>query len=452
MLTSVKSPRNGCGLHGALQTVTEIKGIVPIVHANAGCAIQNYLADKSSGQVGSAVSGEEIFSTDALERHVIFGGASRLREQIKNTIKVAEADLYIVLNSCESAMVGDDVEAMTRESREQGEQVIECLTAGFHGDSHYGYEAVVSDILKKIKLVKEVEKEKNDRLVNIFGVLPHKDIYFKGDLEEIKRILEGIGIKVNTFFGADGSVEDFSKASGAALNIVFSKWGREPARFLSEEYSIPTTEWNSIPTGPEEVSEFLYEISGKLGIDEETARRSAQKEKDEFAYYLKGIRDSFYEEFAGRSVAVVGDESTVVKVAGYLKNYLDADIRIAVVTDYFGKAELSAEEKAETVAGLAGEVYFTQDSKEIQDILIHSSVDLVLGSSLDRQAVEEKGTVGLDISYPGYGKAIMNRTYSGMHGALTLTEDYLTAIREADSLKEKRLLEYIRQDSAKEGE
>ena len=196
MLTSVKSPRNGCGLHGALQTVTEIKGIVPIVHANAGCAIQNYLADKSSGQVGSAVSGEEIFSTDALERHVIFGGASRLREQIKNTIKVAEADLYIVLNSCESAMVGDDVEAMTRESREQGEQVIECLTAGFHGDSHYGYEAVVSDILKKIKLVKEVEKEKNDRLVNIFGVLPHKDIYFKGDLEEIKRILEPYKDKV----------------------------------------------------------------------------------------------------------------------------------------------------------------------------------------------------------------------------------------------------------------
>ena len=42
MSNVIKNPRNGCALHGALQTVQEIKGAVPVVHANAGCGVVNY--------------------------------------------------------------------------------------------------------------------------------------------------------------------------------------------------------------------------------------------------------------------------------------------------------------------------------------------------------------------------------------------------------------------------
>lgn len=445
MQTSIKSPRNGCGLHGALQTVSEIRGVVPIVHANSGCSIQNYLANKSSGLGNAPISGEEIFSTDAQERHVIFGGASRLREQIKNTIKVAEGDLYIVLNSCESAMVGDDVEAMTRESREQGESIIECLTAGFHGDSHYGYESVVADIVKKISLVKNVEETKNEKLVNIFGIIPQKDVYFKGNLLEIKRILEGIGLEVNTFFGFTNGIEEFSKASGALLNIVFSKWGRGPAEVLEDKYGIPKLEWEGVPIGPEEVFSFLKSVADQLNISEETVKQFIEKEEEEFNYYYQGIIDSFYEEIGGRSIAVVGDESTVVSISGFLKKYLGASIEIAVVTDYFGKQDLSKEEKSKAVVDIAKEVYFTQDGKEIRDIILHNDVDIVLGSSLEKQVAENKGIVNLDISYPVYGKAITNRAYAGVKGALTLTEDYLTVVKKANLIKEKKLLDFINQ-------
>ena len=41
----IKNPRNGCALHGALQTIQEIEGVVPVVHANAGCGVINYLAN-----------------------------------------------------------------------------------------------------------------------------------------------------------------------------------------------------------------------------------------------------------------------------------------------------------------------------------------------------------------------------------------------------------------------
>ncbi len=444
MQTTIKSPRNGCGLHGAVQTVQEIKGIVPIVHSNSGCAIQNYLANKASGLANGYVSGESIFSTDAQERHVIFGGASRLREQIKNTIKVADGDLYIVLNSCESAMVGDDVEAMTRESREQGESVIENLTAGFHGDSHYGYETVVADIVKKIPLVKNIEDGKQDNLVNVFGIIPQKDIYFKGDLAEVKRILNGIGLEVNTFFGPVNGVEEFTKAPNAALNLVFSKWGNKAADQLGEQYGIPKLEFTGVPTGPKAVAEFVNEVAKKLSIDEEAVNGFLQNEEEEFNYYYQGLTDTFYEELVGKSVAVVGDESTVVRVGGFLKDYLGASVEIAIITDYFGAAERSKEEKSKEAVDLAQDVYFTQDAKEIQDILAHNDVDLILGSSLENPVAEKKEIVSLEISYPVYYKTIVNKTYAGNRGALTLIEDYSTAVKAARHLREQKLQQYIR--------
>lgn len=442
MQTVIKNPRNGCGLHGAIQTIEEIRGVVPIVHSNAGCTIQNYLANKASGFGNGEVSGYSIPSTDVQERHVIFGGASRLREQIKNTVKVVNGDLYIVLNSCESAMVGDDIAAMTKEAVEQGEPVIDCLIAGFHGDSHYGYESVVTDIIKKIPVVKKIAEEKQENLVNIFGILPQKDIYFKGDLAEIKRILEGIGLKVNTFFGPENGVEEFKKAPSAALNLVFSKWGVKPAEKLEELYGIPKLVFSSVPIGIKEVREFVGKVGESLNLQEETVNAFLQKEEETFRYYFNGIVDSFYEEQAGKIIALVGDESTVLRIGKFVKEYLGAIIDVAVITDAF-PGEDGKIKKSEELKALANEIYFSQDGKEIDNILIHSDVELILGSSLEDEAAKKKETLNLEISYPVYHKTIINKTYAGVNGALTLTEDYITAVKENNRKEEERLLKII---------
>lgn len=443
MQTVVKSPRNGCGLHGAVQTIEEIRGVVPIVHSNAGCTVQNYLANKAGGFGNGYISGEAVPSTNVQERHVIFGGASRLREQIKNTVKVTDGKLYIVLNSCESAMVGDDIEAMTREAREQGIAVIECLAAGFHGDSHYGYEVIVTDIIKKLPLVKPLVGEKNEKLVNILGVLPQKDIYFKGELTEISRILRGIGLEVNTFFGPQDGVEEFAKAPNAALNLVFSKWGLKPAEQLDEQYGIPKLVFDGVPVGPDAVSKVVKTVAEQLSLDMDTVTEFLEKEEREFYYYYHGLVDSFYEEAAGKSIAIVGDESTIVKTASFLRDYLGANIEIAIVTDYFGKEASSEEEKTKSVFSIAKEVYFTQDGKEIQDILRYGDEELILGSSLENTIADKKGIASLEISYPVYNRSIANKSYVGNKGALTLAEDYLTTVKLANRVREQELMQYI---------
>ncbi|MDR1902354.1 MAG: hydrogenase, partial [Treponema sp.] len=93
----IRNPRHGCDLHGALKTVEALNDAVPIVHANAGCVYQHYLSDGSGRLAGGGVWGPEVPGTEITEKHVVFGGASRLREQIKNTVKVIDGSLYVVL-------------------------------------------------------------------------------------------------------------------------------------------------------------------------------------------------------------------------------------------------------------------------------------------------------------------------------------------------------------------
>lgn len=443
MQTIIENPRNGCGLHGAVSTILEIRGAVPIVHSNAGCAVSSYLANQSSGMENSFIGGYEVPGTNVLERHVIFGGASRLREQIKNTLKVVNGELYVVLNSCESAMVGDDIDAMTKEVQEQGEQVIDSLIAGFHGDSHYGYEQILTDIIQKLPKVRKTDGEKEADLVNLFGILPQKDIYFKGDLEEIKRILEGIGVKVNTFFGPTDGVEEFAKAPQAALSIVFSKWGKKAAKELEREYQIPVLSYPSVPIGIRQVREFVKDVQEKLEIDSERAEQFLRREEERFLYYFGGIARCFYDEHVGCRIAIAGDESNVLRYGSFLKEYLGVTIDTAIITDMFLDEHVSESEKLKQWSDFANNVHFSQDGNEIAEILERSQAELILASSLEDVLAKHLGIVNFAVSYPVYHQAVLNKSYAGINGALTFTEDFITRIKESIAFKEALLDEQI---------
>ncbi len=439
----IENPRSGCGLHGAVSTILEIRGAVPIVHSNAGCAVSSYLANQSSGMENSFIGGYEVPGTNVQERHVIFGGASRLREQIKNTLKVVNGELYVVLNSCESAMVGDDIDAMTKEVQEQGEQVIDSLIAGFHGDSHYGYEQILVDIIRKLPKIREVEEEKETNLVNIFGILPQKDLYFKGDLEEIKRILEGIGVKVNTFFGPVDGVEEFARAPQAALTVTFSKWGQKAAKELEKTYQIPFLSYPSVPTGIRQVRKFVKEIQEKLGLDAERTEQFLRREEERFLYYFGGVARCFYDEHVGCRIALAGDESNVLRYGSFLKEYLGVTIDTAVITDMFLEEHVSESEKIKQWQGFAENVHFSQDGNEIETILGRSHADLILASSLEDALAERLGIVNFAVSYPVYDRAVLNKSYAGITGALNFTEDFITRVKESRALKERKLDEWI---------
>ncbi|MCR5766413.1 MAG: hydrogenase [Treponema sp.] len=428
MQNILKTPRNGCALQGSLQTLQEIKGVIPVIHSTSGCAYQNFLANKASGFGKSFISTEELPGTDMQERHIIFGGASRLREQIKNTIKVIDGKLYVVLNSCPSAMVGDDVDAMVRESQEQGEKVIDGLSAGFHGDVHYGYSQILTEVFQNLSKVDKSEVNKEKNLVNIFGILPQKDLYYKGDLEEITRILSAAGIKVNQFFAYEGGSEQLVNAKNASLNIVFSRWGQAPADKLEELYSIPTLTFDALPFGFDESADFIKLVSEKLGLDFAPAQDFLAKEAARLDYYFSSLKEVFYQNHLNKEVDIVADEAVAKKYARFLKKYFNSKINTVIITDFLPNDDNPESAKTESLKDLAEKIFIAQDQSEIEKILSFTESSLILGSSLENKIASKKAVPNLVVSYPSYKNLILNKSHAGIIGAIQFAEDFVRAV------------------------
>ncbi|HWR55219.1 MAG TPA: nitrogenase component 1 [Negativicutes bacterium] len=398
----------GCALHGAIRTVLAIGGLVPIVHSNTGCAMQGAIANRAAGTL-FVHDGMEIPTTAVIERHVVFGGASRLREQIKNTIKVVEGEAYIVLDGCEAEMVGDDSEAMVKEAVvQQAEKVFSCKTAGFHGSAHKGYESVMVDIIRALPVLGVQEDPR--KTVNVFGILPGTDVFWRGDLEEIARLFAGIGLHANVFFGP-GGFDEVKRAPSAALSLVFSEWGLIPARELKAVYGVPVLEFEAPPIGYDDVEAGLRTVGQKLKLDSRVIESFLQKEKERFYGYLETAADAYYEEQVSRNAAIIADEAPGKAIAGFLERHLAAKV---VLRDSVAKNVES------------------------------SGAGIIIGSAQEAQEARALGIPLLGAAYPVNG-VIMNKTYMGISGSLRLTEDYIGVIAAHNRVRQAEVIKKIRE-------
>src|SRR5664279_3381086 len=105
MAHPLEQPGIGCALHGALHSAAAVPGVVPVLHATAGCGIQAYRNGGADGWGGpDPLGGIAVSASNIFEKQVVFGATARLREQIKNTAKVVDGRLLVVLSSCATEM------------------------------------------------------------------------------------------------------------------------------------------------------------------------------------------------------------------------------------------------------------------------------------------------------------------------------------------------------------
>lgn len=420
MHESIERTRQGCNLQGALQTLTEINGVVPILHSTPGCGVQNYYANKSSLSRNGYLGGYEIPNSNVFEKQVIFGGTSRLREQIKNTVKILQGGLYVVLSGCESEMVGDDSISMTQEIVDQGEKAIYYKAPGFTGNQYSGFLGVVDAIISQLPNVSSNPLQKEKNLVNILGILPKQDIYWKGNLAEIDRIFGDIGIKVNTLFGYGQGLEQWKEIANANLNIVVSKWGTPAAEKLKDKYGTPFIVFDSVDLG-DEIETFVRSVAKEIGTDLDLVEKYLQSEKKKFVYALEQFIEYAYDYDLQKSIAIVGDESTVIRYSKFLSKYWGIEIEIAIITDFTG---IPKEQKIpNSIKEIVNEIYFSRDTSTISKILKAGNIELILGSGLENIVAEQLQLPNFIVSYPAFQKVIINKSDIGYQGGISILED-----------------------------
>jgi nitrogenase molybdenum-iron protein beta chain len=414
----IESPRFSCALGGALSTITAIKDTVPIIHAGPGCGVQVFYGQSfTAGFRGSGwIGGVSVPSTNTYEKEVVFGGESRLKEQIENTIELIDGDRYVVLTGCTSELIGDDVSGILREFEDKS--IIYAETAGFRGSSYIGYEILLDAFIDQI--VKE--KPKEEKLVNIFGIIPSQDVFWEGNLAEIERILNLVGLEVNTIFN-DKKIEDLS---AAALNIVVSPWaGVKIAQKLKEKFETPYI-INPLPIGVTETNLFLKNVGKALGID---VSEVTAKEEERTYKSIDKVADFIVDFDVQLRFATISDSNYAIALNKFLVNELGWIPSLALISDdvpedyrdYIRK-ELNFKKT------LSPEVIFSSDSGKLWDALEKEAPNFIFGSSLDKNLAEKIGAGRLSVSFPITDRIVIDKGYAGYKGAISLIEDTLSEI------------------------
>lgn len=416
MSNIIETPRFSCALGGALNTITAIDGVVPILHAGPGCGVQLFYGQSFTGGFrGSGwIGGVSVPSTNTYEKEVVFGGEPRLKEQIENTIDLIDGEKYVVLTGCTSELIGDDVSGVLRDFNDK--PIIYAETAGFRGSSYIGYEILLDAFIDQI--VKEKPKEKG--LVNILGIVPSQDVFWEGNLAEIERILNGIGLEVNTIFNGK-KIEDLSSAS---LNIVLSPWvGVKAAEKLKGKFGTPYI-INPLPIGATETNLFLEKVGNALGID---VSDFTAKEEEKTYRSIEKVADFVVDFDVQLRFATITDSNYALALNKFLVNDFGWIPSLALISDDvsddykdFIRSELNFKNT------ISPEVVFESDSGKIWDAVEKEAPNFIFGSSLDKDLAANLGATKLSVSFPFTDRIVIDRGYAGYKGAISLVEDALS--------------------------
>jgi nitrogenase molybdenum-iron protein beta chain len=418
--------------------MSAMPGIIPIAHTALGCA--GNLANASSfggGYFGSGYcSGGSVPSSGITEREVVFGGLERLREEITTARELLDARLFVVVTGCMTEIIGDDVDGVVDTFADtEGAPVIAVNTPSFKGDAYRGHEILLDAVFNTYL---PASGAKDARLVNLFGLVPAYDPFFRGDLEEIARMLARIGIRANTFFTPGQTFDDMLTAPKAALNIIFSRvlLGGFAENF-KRKHGVDA--WiTDVPVGAVAAGRFLREAGARLGVDPGLVRKTIDEENRSYYGYFERTADVFADSDFKFYAVTATNANYAIPAGGFIQNELGWAPLEAFVTDELQDRQRRHLADAYREAALTGALLFETDTTKIartvharhpqnQGQLYFDGDDplFILGSALEKPLAAARGAQHLSVSFPLYNRVIIDRGYAGFRGGLHLLEDIL---------------------------
>ncbi|HEY6838629.1 MAG TPA: nitrogenase component 1, partial [Geobacteraceae bacterium] len=335
MSTFIEKPRFTCPLGGAIATVSALPRAIPILHASQGCGgNSNGAILQAAGHLGSGYCGGTSIPASSIgEQQIVFGGLARLEEQLESTKEIVDGDLFVVISGCTAELIGDDIASVVRayNKEEDGRPPLVWAPApGFKGNSYLGYESVLQSLFSDY-VVPAAEKAQGK--VNVWGIPPSLDVFWEGNLLEIRRILEGVGLTVNTFFTRQDSLEALRGAGDAELNIVLSPVnGIAAAETFKEVHGVDYLV-NDLPIGAKATEEFVRLIAQRLKLDASVVEQFLAEEKEDYYHFYGRVADAYADIDLQRYTAIIADTTYAVALTRFAAKELGWIPKLVAITD-----------------------------------------------------------------------------------------------------------------------
>ena len=286
----------GCAFDGAKIALQPIADVVHLVHGPIACE------GNSWDNRHSASSGPQIyrtgFTTDINELDVIYGGEKRLFKSIREVLDKYDPPAVFVYQTCVTALVGDDIEAVCKRATEKfGKPIIPINAPGFAGPKNLGNKLGAEALLDYVIGTREPEFTTSYD-INIIG-----EYNLVGELWQVKPLLDALGIRILATIAGDGRYNDIASAHRAKVNMmVCSKSMINIATKMQQRWGIPYFEGSFYGIG--DMGDSLRQIAKLLvqqGAPTDLLGRTERLIEVEEARAYKRI-EQFKERLTGKRV------------------------------------------------------------------------------------------------------------------------------------------------------
>ena len=246
----------GCAFDGAKIALQPLTDVAHLVHGPIACE-GNSWDNRSANSSGSKLY-RTGFTTDISELDVIYGGEKRLYRSIKEVIDKYDPPAVFVYQTCVTALIGDDIEAVCKAAAKKfGKPIIPVNAPGFVGNKNLGNKLGGEALLDYVIGTAEPEYT-TPYDINIIG-----EYNLSGELWQIKPLLDELGIRLLACISGDAKYKEvaYSHRARAAM-MVCSKAMINIARKMEERYAIPFFEGSFY--GVSDMSDSLRQIAGLL--------------------------------------------------------------------------------------------------------------------------------------------------------------------------------------------
>jgi nitrogenase molybdenum-cofactor synthesis protein NifE len=368
-----------CGARVVLNPVTDA---YHIVHGPIGCA--SYTWDIRGSLTSGADTYRNSFSTDLRETDIVFGGAKKLTAAIDELMEKEDPapKLIFVYATCIVGVIGDDVEAVCRQSEKKyGIRVIPVKASGFSGTKSQGYKLACDAIMTLIEPHKNQPKRFG---VNILG-----DYNLAGEMWIIKGYLEKIAIPVISTITGDSSHEKLINAPSATLNIVQCAGSSSYlAERMSEEMDIPYIKVSFF--GIEDTAASLLRVADALDKPELSAK--ARQFAAARTAELLPIIEKYKPRLEGKKAAVfVGGG---FKAISLIRQFNELGMKTVIVGTQTGKRD-----EYEIINSLVGEDTVVLDDAnpaELERFILEKQADILVGGVKERPLAYKLGVAFCD--------------------------------------------------------
>lgn len=408
-----------CALYGAAQAALGVTSCCVLSHSPQGCF---QLVNAAFGWQDADYTETTTLCTKLCENEIVHGGEELLARTI---LEAQELDVPImfVLTACGPEIVGDDIVAVCEDVRSQVDfQMVPIQSAGFRGDQNYGTDIALEAILRA--LAPEAGPGQARIPASVCLIAPHANANptWMGDLAWVKEVLAQMGATVLVTLTHDTALEDFEKVPQAEACIVLSHdAGQKAADYLAEQYG--TEQWcrgMPLPIGFTNTRNWLTELGHRLGAQDRAQAMIAQGE----TMVVKLCRRKGLEQSAMHRApaAVVADATLGIPLLRFITE--DLEMMPNLVCLRSGQDDTHALLERELAdLRLSPRVIYEADVYQSKTALAEARPEMVLGSNIERHAVEE-----LDIPFvfrlvnPISRFRMTDRAYLGYAGMLNLIE------------------------------